>query len=77
MFVTYVNAIIWCAITGWLFPGAFWYMVGFWAVLIVILLVSGIGFWEINDSYSSSDSRKIDVTIDGKKYSGTVHKKDD
>ena len=71
-----VNAVIWCAIVGWLFPGAFWYMVIFWIVIILALIAMNVGFWEIATP-SSSNSRNIDVTIDGKKYSGTVYKKDD
>lgn len=75
MFVALVNAVIWCAIVGWLFPGIFWYMVTFWIVIILALAAMKVGFWEVATP-DSNDSRAIDIEIDGKKYSGTLYKKD-
>ena len=75
MFITLVNAVIWCALTLWLFPEGIWYMVGFWLILLVILAIRGTGFWEVA-SPNNSDSHNINVNIDGKNYSGTVHRND-
>ena len=71
-----INAIVWCAIALWLFPGAFWYVVGFWAVLMIVLAAMGVKWEDQNVTYLDSRDfgKDVDITIDGKKYSGKVYR---
>jgi len=73
VFVALINAVIWCSITAWLFPGFFWEMTALWIILILTLVVRGTGFWEVN---SDPKNQEIEIKIDGNRYTGTINKKD-
>ena len=71
MFALLANAVIWVALSWWLFPGAIPYILGIVLIIAIWFVITGVGFWETNSASSETDFK---ITIGDDTYSGKIKK---